>query len=302
MSNKKIIYYGSCWPTNIGNSFVNLGAIYSLKAAVENDGEVNHFGGMSSYLFSINGRPDNCLSLGSIRDCDYVVIAGMIMCEELFLTQGKLLHSFVENGSKIIIAGGGASLYDDNEVKKVREWMKKIPIYGFISRDEYSYEKYGDLAEHSYNGIDSAIFVSDYFKSPKLNIPEYIIMNFDSNPEPKIDNQDRIVIRTHHSCWPTWLVPDYFKSPNTMISDLPTDYLMLYANTYATYSDRVHACLATLSYGNKAMFYGKNNPRLRMFERLGVPDIIKYPVSLDMVKLEQEKKDQIKFIKTIIGS
>ena len=48
----KVLFYGSCWPTNIGNAFCNLGAIQTLKMALENDGEVFHAGGMSNYLFS----------------------------------------------------------------------------------------------------------------------------------------------------------------------------------------------------------------------------------------------------------
>src|SRR3972149_842999 len=175
MRKLRVLYYGSCWPTNIGNSFVNLGAIHSIKSALGDKGEVFHFGGMSSYLFNINGKSKNTLSIGEMIECDYMVMGGMTMCEENFETQAVVLKQFIKRGAKIVIAGGGAEKYDEKEVKVVRKWMQEIPIYAFISRDEYTYEKYGDLAIYSLNGVDSAMFVSDYYKSPKLNIPKFAI-------------------------------------------------------------------------------------------------------------------------------
>jgi len=295
-----VLYYGSCWPTNIGNSFVNLGAIYSLRTALDDRGEVFHFGGMSSYLFSTKAMPKNTLSVGNIIKPDYVVIAGMAMCEDNFRTQEVVLRQFVGNGAKIIIAGGGAAKYNDDEVKKVRKWMKKIPIYGFISRDDYSYEKYADLANYSYNGIDSALFISDYFLPPKLSLSDFIVLNFDRISEPRIKTNIKSIIRTHHSCWPTNFRPEYFRCQNTLISDLPSDYLTLYSHTKIIYSDRVHACLATLSYGNKAMFFGKNNPRFRLFDRIGTEGIIEKPVEVDIKKITVEKENQIKFLQSIL--
>ncbi|MBN1638103.1 MAG: polysaccharide pyruvyl transferase family protein [Ignavibacteriales bacterium] len=296
----RICYYGSCWPTNIGNSFVNLGAIHSLKSAISGKGKVFHFGGMSSYLFTISGKSRNTLPIGEVFKCDYIVIGGMTMCEDNFKTQEIILKQFIKNNAKIIIAGGGAEKYDDKEVKAVRKWMKKIPIYGFISRDEYTYKKYADLAIHSFNGVDSAMFISDFYKPPKLNLSTFAIFNFDKLPEPRVRADVKLIFRTHHSCWPPNFKKEYFDSPNTLISDLPSDYLNLYANTKITYSDRVHACLATLAYGNEAMFFGKNSPRILMFQRIGAAKIIDQPVKLDIKTLSKEKKMQINFLKEIL--
>jgi len=284
----------------MGNSFVNLGAIYSLKEALNNRGEVFHFGGISSYLFSINSRPENTLPVGDVIESDYVVIAGMAMSNENFKTQEVVLKKFEKKGAKVIIAGGGGAKYDNVEVKKVREWMRKIPIYGFISRDEYSYQKYEDLATHSYDGIDSALFISDFFHPPELRISNFIVMNFDHSPEPKIRTDARLIIRTHHSCVPTKLRSEYVKYPNTLISDLPSDYLTLYAHAKITYSDRIHACLPTLSYGNQAMFFGKNSPRLRIFRRIGATEIVERPIEIDMKQISEEKKTQVKFLRSIL--
>jgi len=302
MNKLRICYYGSCWPTNIGNSFVNLGAIHSLKSAItgKNKGEVFHFGGMSSYLFTIRGKSKNTLPAGKMFNCDYMVMGGMTMCEDNFKTQEVVLRQFIKNNARIVIAGGGAGKYDEKEVSSVRKWMKKIPIYGFISRDEYTYNKYADLAVHSFNGIDSAIFISDFYNPPELNLSAFAIFNFDKLSEPRIKTDIKLIIRTHHSCWPPNLKKEYFNFSNTLISDLPTDYLNLYAKTKITYSDRIHACIATLAYGNKAMFFGKNSPRLRMFQRIGAKNITDQPVKLDLKALAKEKEMQINFLKEIL--
>ncbi len=32
----RILYYGACWPTNIGNAFIDYGSIYTIRTAVPN--------------------------------------------------------------------------------------------------------------------------------------------------------------------------------------------------------------------------------------------------------------------------
>jgi len=297
----KVLVNASCYPTNIGNAFVDMGVIYSLKSALGTRGTVLHIGRMSNFLFLKNGELANTLPTEEIVDCDYVVMGGMVMCVDHLQGAAKTLRCFAERGTKIIIAGGGAGAYDNREVKKVRELLKDIPLYGFVSRDEYTYEQYRDLATYSYNGIDSALFIGDCFQPIEINLPEYIVINFDSSPEPHINSGGRLVIRTHHSCWPELCKPDFFSKPNTLISDLASDYLNLYAQAAVTYTDRVHAAIATLAFGRWARLYFKEgDKRIHMFQRLGIPEIYKMPVRLDLQRLNEEKENQIKFLRTIL--
>jgi hypothetical protein len=338
----RVLYYGSCWPTNIGNAFVNLGAINSIKQALGDAGTVDHFGGLSSYLFTLHHQPENSLLLGALTRYDYVVIGGMTQCAANFEAAQTNLRQFMERGAKVVIAGGGAERYNDEEVRLVREWMQRLPIYGFISRDEYSYENYRDLAEHSYNGVDSAFYIADGFHPIPLDDCEFVVLNFDKFPEPILRNpadpfptastvapakgwslralakgilrrgerdedsrpvldlQGARVIRTHHSTWPTSLQDRMFSQKQTLISDLPSDYLTLYATAKAVYSDRVHACVATLSFGNRAMLFGKSNPRIRMFQRVRTPRIFDEPVSVDMDFLNTQKAEQVSFLRRIL--
>ena len=85
----------------------------------------------------------------------------------------------------------------------------------------------------------------------------------------------------------------------TLISDIPEDYLNLYANAYATYSDRVHACIATLAFGNYARLYSQT-PRAYLFERLGLGTIKRNILRLDEDKIKLEKSHHISFLKEII--
>lgn len=297
----KVLVNASCYPTNIGNAFIDMGVIYSLKSALGTKGTVLHIGRMSNFLFLKSGEIANTLPIEEIVDCDYVVMGGMVMCVDHLQGAAKTLRCFAERGTRIIIAGGGARVYDNLEVKKVRELLKDIPLYGFISRDEYTYEQYKDLATYSYNGIDSALFIGDCFQPIEINLPEYIVINFDSTPEPHIDSGGRLVIRTHHSCWPELCKPDFFSKPNTLISDLASDYLTLYAQTAVTYTDRIHAAIATLAFGHWArLYFREGDMRLHMFQRLGVPKIYKMPVRLDLQLLTEEKENQIKFLRTIL--
>ena len=82
-----------------------------------------------------------------------------------------------------------------------------------------------------------------------------------------------------------------------MCSDYPLDYLFIYRNVAATHSDRVHACIPTLSFGNKAQLYS-DSPRIALFENVGidVAEMKRHPVALDADKLKSLQDGQIEFM------
>jgi hypothetical protein len=339
----RILFWGSCWPTNIGNAFVNLGAIYSLKKALGEKADIFHFGGMSTYLFNRHNRTENNLDLSRYCDFDYIVMGGMTQCADHMDACIVNLKNFLDHGAKLIIAGGGGEHYNTKERDYIRNLMDQLPIYIFISRDALSYQDYHGHATHSHDGIDSAFFISDTFDPIPLSLSSHVALNFDKIPEPHLRNcgpkekpdsrpenpqsnsrpgiksgikslfglsretqcsdntitldlEGRDIIRTHHSCWPPGK-QEYFESGNTLISDLYTDYLNIYSQVDAVYSDRVHACIAALSFGTSAQYFIENEPRLSLFERLGIPDIIDRPVRLDPDILRTEKENQIDFLR-----
>ena len=83
-----------------------------------------------------------------------------------------------------------------------------------------------------------------------------------------------------------------------IISDYPIDYLTVYKNVHTTYSDRVHACIPTLSFGNYAQLFSRS-PRLALFENVGLNEIVKRPVKISGLDEYQEK--QVEFLKKVLN-
>ena len=135
------------------------------------------------------------------------------------------------------------------------------------------------------------------FAPATLTVKDFVIYNFDVMEEPEIEAHGKKILRTQHACFEVLpnlfdrsrktyalkarspfiekndrAVRKFYSRPDMMISDIPDDYLHLFANASATYSDRVHACIPTLSFGNSARLY-TTSPRATLFERAGVGEI-----------------------------
>lgn len=252
---------------------------------------------------NINGREfnkmfKNYLDLSLYINSDFAVLSGCILDWYIIRDFGSTLLDLKNKGVKIIINGGGGTLYNEKVISGVRNFLKKIEPYAFISRDEMAFKNYHDLAKYSYNGIECAFFLNDYFTPAKLEMPKYSVFTFDRQSEPQIDVEDGLIVRTHHThyCDPP---KSYFEKQNTIISDLADDYLNLYANAEAVYTDRVHACVAALSYGTPCrLFY--ETTRALLFDRIGASGIEKELTYPDTTKIEKEKKNQIKFLSDVL--
>jgi hypothetical protein len=107
------------------------------------------------------------------------------------------------------------------------------------------------------------------------------------------------IVRTEHRFTPhvTWKI---YRQGNVVCTDEPFSYFTIYAGSSLTLTDRVHAAVVTLAYGNPAMLFTPS-PRAELFDRLGLSDIRNKPVSLDPQKLQQEKAAQIEFLKEAIA-
>lgn len=107
------------------------------------------------------------------------------------------------------------------------------------------------------------------------------------------------VVRPEHRVNPdlTWKI---YRQPGGLASDEPFTYFTTYANSKLTISDRVHACVATLAYGNPAMLMHPT-PRGHLFARVGMTDIREKPVSLDQVYLESERARQIEALRSAVA-
>jgi hypothetical protein len=322
----KILYYNSGWPINIGNAFIDYGSVHTLKTAFP-QAKIYQASELPKWIFYYNNKNMNqAVDLAELSDVDFIVVSGMTLCDEFIAVEGPILRSMSKRGVKVVFSGCGGAHYTSQEVENFRNFLKELNLAGFISRDDVSYQNYKDIFTSSYSGIDCAFFLQDCFQSLPLLIKNYVVYNFDRVGEPVIDQPNQNIIRTHHTCtevlqkrdanrkflfalsrqWPflqrvsvngAW--NRYLKHQNTLISDIPDDYLHLYASVSEVYSDRVHACIAALAFGNKARLYS-DSPRAYLFERVGAKDVHHKLEQLDMAKLRMEKDNQLQALRRIL--
>jgi hypothetical protein len=291
-----IMFYGGGWPTNIGNAVIGLGAIALLQAAAPSARVIN-LSGMPRWLFG-KEHAHKALDVAGICGCDLAVFAGMSHCEEFVGVNGPTILKLRERGVPVLLLGTGARLYTAEEKKMYSAFLKQVQPVAVIARDHETYEAYADTVERMVAGIDCGFFVSMAYEPVAVDLPPFVVANFDAGETPKIDTSGREIIYTHHDCWGP-IVEERKTKSNTLISDLPYDYLTLYSNAECVYSDRVHACVAALSYGRKAQLFHPT-PRGGLFAAMGAGDIREKPVRLDPELFQAKRAEQIRVTSAII--
>jgi len=259
------------------------------------------YGPFRDSLFGVKYSADFSFELITATKANYIVISGVGLSRWFINLYKDILIALSEKDRKIIFLGGGAVQYTSDEAKFVTKFLKKIKPYAIVTRDIWSFNHFGELATHNYNGIDSGFFVSDAYggENVKLDLPKYLVFTFDKIAEPKVDTNFKI-IRLHHTFWTFAETKSLLDGkPNTFISDSPYDYLLLYASAEEVHTDRVHSCVAACAYGRPFRLYYKSQ-RARLFERIGIDPFEKL-VKPDSGKLRHEKGNQIKFLSEIIS-
>ena len=304
----KIALYTGSWPQNIGNAFFDLGLEAILRLTVP-EAQLFYTGGAVHWMFRRARRnllgifnyqkdySDNSFEIAQFADVDLVAVPGMCISKEFVDSNGKTFVELAKRKIPVVFVGAGALTYTHEELTFYKEFLDSFYKYAIITRDGNTYDllkKYGFLNIHK--GIDCAFFLPDRYTPPKLILPEFNVLNFDGGKEPHdINHHGKLVLRTHHDCWGP-LAEQYTREENTLVSDVPFDYLSLYANVNETYSNRVHACIATLAYGNKAQLFAKT-PRASLFEEFNASNITKELVQIDSHRLAELKTRQLNAVK-----
>ena len=315
----RILYYGGCWPTNIGNAFIDIGAMALLQAAVPgasihiaSEGprwffaswrqpEPRRFGPFSwRPSDSLRPGPDKAFDLAEHTVCDLVVFSGMAMCEEFVRVNGPAILALRQRGAPVLLLGTGGALYTAQEKAAFAAFLQKVRPVAFVSRDQTSYDAYHEYVTNSFSGIDCGFFVSLGYRPPPLDLPPFVALNFDTTPEPQLPLDGYRVIRTHHSCWGP-VSRELASIADTLVSDLPQDYLATYAHAACVYSDRVHACVAALSYGRKAQLFHPT-PRGGLFDAIGAATIREKPIALAPDYLEAKRRQQIDLVAGLVST
>jgi len=108
-----------------------------------------------------------------------------------------------------------------------------------------------------------------------------------------------LAVRTDHRYNP-FLPRRSYRWPNSYAGDVPFTYLNLYAHTQCTFSNRVHACVATAAYGNPAMLFTRS-PRAYLLDRLGLSDMRRRPTRVDAPWLRSEKHNLIEWLRQALS-
>lgn len=317
---KTICYYGQNWAGNVGNAFIDYSIKYCLKTVLEGKEYVIYeasnmpanlkfnFGERKPFKWFC--RETSKFDLRQHIKPDYVVLGGSLF--DVFWTRmhASFLNWLIERKIRVIIlGGGGGNHYSQEEVSYVRNVWKQINVIGYIARDYRAYENFKDLFPNHYAGIDNAFFLADFFKPAKLNIENLGAKAFDLTFDREVEfPKDYTVVTLRHRVQDvdsfkffckhgikTWTIG----AETDVMSDCPEDYLHIYGNSKITHSDRVHACVSTLSFGGKAQYYDKSD-RSYLFERIGLGNINKELVQLDQKYIQEEKSKQLTFLKELI--
>jgi len=305
MNNKRIAIFGGGWIHNMGNAFLQLGAMAAIRRAKPDSIAYFLNGnnidmpvrfrttvfkklGLNVFGDDLSRVHTNRLNVADYASPDYVVLSGSWLCDKYIKDFGDALRTFQKNGSKLIFCGVSGFDYDKNEINVARKLLTELKPYALISRDSTTFLNYADLFEKSYEGIDVGFFIDDYYRIMPPMKSGYNVYCFDKIAIPsELKVNDKTVI-AHHSL--EGVRQDSFRYPRTLWSELPDDYLAVYSHALEMHSDRVHACLPVLIFGGKAQMYC-DTPRANLFKEVGCEGINKHLVSLNE-KITKEKKEK----------
>lgn len=326
--------FTSVYFNNIGNGFIDLGAEATLKNAIPEGGQIIKVSQCANFAASMGKgmvikelpfvhwmwtnimqrfakkvhdktykiiAQENVFSVADFVKLDYFILPGCILTVPFFTIFGKLLEKKVQEGTKLIFLGASGNFYTEYEINFVSEYLKKLAPYAIMTRDSIAFKYYSKFGKFSYNGIDNAFFVNLWnIPKVKTEMENYVVLNFDEpkhkNIKEELEKKFKNIVYTNHKPYPYLSVSKLVKK-GVMVSDTPLDYLLLYANVSEVHSDRVHACIPTLAFGNKAQLYS-DSPRIALFENVGIKEIKKRPVKIEGLKEKQEQ--QIEFLKSIL--
>lgn len=318
MKMSNVLYYDNCWMTNIGEAFIDIGARKLLENIGDNKIIVNST--MSQwYLNDINKKNTrrNCIQkfangktyMANVSDCfklqdyfkpDYFVLAGMFASELMEESETlELLKYYKKYGTKIMFLGLGGEHYTEKErdyFSRILEFLKPEIV---ITRDKKTYEAYKDVI-YCYQGIDCALWTREVYDPKGFPCNDYYLLTFNRIDEPSEleEKYGNKIIRPYHTLWGVDAHKKVVKREKLFLSDSPFDYLSLYANAKAVYTDMVHATLISLMYDVPVRYYHFDNRR-DAFDSLPIISNGEF-LKIDIDKLDIKKKEVENIVKSII--
>lgn len=185
----KAAYCTGFWCTNIGNGFFSLGVEYALKKIL-GEKNVTVVSDLQTYTTSYGKRlyaDRNQLEYISSLDVDYIVLAGPVISRYFLPLWKDILLKLKERGTGYMLLSAGVMKLSSGESDSIKDFFRECPPYILSSRDETTYEQFGQYAVHAYNGICFSFFAPDYYTPAGMNgLNPYVVYNFDKINEPEL--------------------------------------------------------------------------------------------------------------------
>lgn len=334
------LFPSSHWGSNIGNVFFYLGTEYILREA-GGVRVIPHDLPPAKAFGLTDDQVKNDVGYGyRLGKSDYLVLDGPMFDLSFRRLFGPYLKRAKELGTKVVLMSAGGINYSEAEVAHCREVLKEFPPYILTTRDRQTFQNYGDLCERSYDAICSAWFAPDAYPGFEVaDERSYVTVCFDHAREPdielpslgalaagefggikispvmhsKLTKVSRLsqrglsedingyqIIRPCHQVLnrQNWRL---FYKPNCFCSQTPYGYLNLYRNTKLTITDRLHASVATLAYGNPARLFIKSK-RTHLLDRVNIGNVCSEVVRMDLDYLRDEKERYLAWMKIALSA
>lgn len=308
----KIAYIGGLWSRNIGNSFYNIGTDCFLKKI-----------GFTDVYFIPDPPQWECSSvigdfdlIGNL-EVDVVLLTGPCLNLRLESIYGKIFNKLKLRNIPFGFLSAGMSLYDIGEAEQVRKCLEVYPPSFIFTRDDLTASLLRSAKiPNVFEGICMSMYLNEAIKLPKLDIPEYIVLNFDLEEPVLVGNN----VNGFKSLKRTWINRNKFPEEinglkvirtrndsitigeqkiyarnNTYHSDLPYGYLSILKNAKLVLSERVHTCAATTILGSEAQYIPHSSrsleKRMSLFNKVGLNEISSRPqkIQFDIVNSEKSR-------------
>lgn len=291
----RIAVENSTW-NNIGDGFYQTSLTTSF-AEIRPEARLAEFDGPMERAFRVRqggvAKPwyDHRFNVAA----DVYILSGPIL-EQAFLTYyGDFIRAISARGARYMILSAFAKPHDGS-LERNLEFLRRYPPLAFSSRDNPSFDAYAKISDRSFRGICSAFYISSIpYVADVEEIQPYIVSSFYTRPEPllKIDAVDAAAgkwdtLKIDAKEWKAWRLTRHFQFlaprqsevaghrivrpvqdlgykfahlnfpvPNRYLSYNPRAYLSVFKGASVVVSDRVHACVAGLTFGRPAILLGK---------------------------------------------
>lgn len=318
----KILVENSSW-NNIGDGFYQ----FSIFNTIEKNLATGNSVAMMDAPIKRSFRPskkyeDRLFHLNRIQDADLFVFSGPILGSQFFNEYAGLIKNIVEQRKNYVLT----SVHSEKKHSaEIAEYLKKYPPLLLTSRDSPTANMYKNLGFPVHDGVCAASLVAFTCEAADIKGAENLMaMSFYDSFEPSIElrydgseligvsgldgwkTTNKWGIRRHFEFlrrYPEFLgeyqivrpVHDIgykfshlnFARPNSFLSYNPLSYLSVYKSVPLTVSNRVHAVVPALSYGNKAVYVGATE-RNALLDRLGLKNYIGKLVTVNRAFLHEE--------------